>query len=359
MESSENPVPQIVYIRLESIKKKENIWFFQLQNGNYNKIKLTDLLESCPGCGGGPIKWSGIRNKRRSDTVTTLRCNRQGRGRCDHTNACRRTATRNRMLQLQMADKQNDKKRTEKATKASDVDQPFVNFMNINLMKRPNDGPCDEGHVAKLRKNYHPSISALATYTSAVLNATEKSNVSGMHSLAAAAAQQKDKVSDAMRTLSKTADDPLPQDISNTDNLTSRVMPAQFRVPQLHDEYTMSENQQFLVTRPWSPYYNKLLTMGSSTFATHRPLANLPESLEIHSDELRKALHSQLSAESQKSHPLHPAHPLHPPQPSQLFQAAKAAQPAQPAQTQTSPPQTQPKPTPTETEMPNYYLYST
>ena len=63
-----------------------------------------------------------------SQTVDTLRCNRQGRGRCDHLNARRRTITR---LQQEKNGKEQDM-----CSKTSGDVKPFMTFMNVNLFKR-------------------------------------------------------------------------------------------------------------------------------------------------------------------------------------------------------------------------------
>jgi len=132
----ECPVPLLpVWICVRYIKKRENIWFFEMQDGRYHKIKLTDLIENCPSCGGAPIRWSGIRNKRQSMTAATLTCNRQGRGRCDYFNACRRAAAR-RQAEQQLA---HVPKKPARSYYRNVV--PLLDFMNAGLPKRSSSGP--------------------------------------------------------------------------------------------------------------------------------------------------------------------------------------------------------------------------
>lgn len=182
-------VPQLpVWICLQYIKKRENIWFFEMQNGKYHKIKLTDLLETCPGCGGGPIKWSGIRNKRRSQTVATLRCNRQGRGRCDYLNARRRTARRMQTEQLILDHLPTNGQR--QVTSVNHEVKPFVNFMNVNLFKRGNSGSYDNEPAAKIRKLTNSTTDGVASTGVEPSDATFKLSTSAMDKLAVVASQQ-------------------------------------------------------------------------------------------------------------------------------------------------------------------------
>jgi len=80
-------------VRIQDIAKRGRAWCVR-RCGKYHKMKGSYILEECPGCGSSAIKWSGIRNKRQSNEVSTLRCNRQGRGRCDHADARRRIQAR-------------------------------------------------------------------------------------------------------------------------------------------------------------------------------------------------------------------------------------------------------------------------
>jgi len=83
-------------IALKRIIKQQHVWGFN-ENYSFRKLDPPDLLEKCPSCGAGPIKWSAIRNKRNNNSVSRLRCNRQAKGTCDYRGALRRTE-RKRMM---------------------------------------------------------------------------------------------------------------------------------------------------------------------------------------------------------------------------------------------------------------------
>ena len=73
-----------------------------------------------------------------SQTVATLRCNRQGRGRCDYLNARRRTARR--MQSEHFIVERLPANAQKKVTGVHQEIKPFVNFMNVNLFKRASSG---------------------------------------------------------------------------------------------------------------------------------------------------------------------------------------------------------------------------
>ena len=71
-----------------------------------------------------------------SVTAATLKCNRQGRGRCDYYNACRRAASRRQAEQIALAEIPKKPARTYYSNL-----QPFVDFMNAGLNKHASSGP--------------------------------------------------------------------------------------------------------------------------------------------------------------------------------------------------------------------------
>jgi len=102
----ETPKPQLPssrpVIALKRIIKwcvngsERRVWGFN-ENCTFRKLDPGDLLEKCPSCGSGPIKWSAIRNKTNHNCVSRLRCNRQAKGTCDHPSALRRTKRKQMM----------------------------------------------------------------------------------------------------------------------------------------------------------------------------------------------------------------------------------------------------------------------
>jgi len=162
-----------------------------MQDGRYHKIKLTDLIENCPSCGGAPIRWSGIRNKRQSMTAATLKCNRQGRGRCDYLNACRRAADRRRAEQLALALVPRKPARTNYRNIV-----PFVNVMNAGLLKRASSGPYANDRLTVLLT---PSRGGERTGIDAIADAQSKE--CDIYKLAAAAAAVASAASSAVETV--------------------------------------------------------------------------------------------------------------------------------------------------------------
>ena len=79
------------------VKKVKHEWMEELPNGKWRKMLPDDVIDICPSCNDGPIRWSDIRNKRKAGPESRLlTCNRQAAGRCDYSGAKNRSTRRNK-----------------------------------------------------------------------------------------------------------------------------------------------------------------------------------------------------------------------------------------------------------------------
>jgi len=78
-----------------TVKKVKHEWMEVTANGQLRKMLPDDVIDICPGCDDGPVRWSDIRNKRKAGpSSTALTCNRQALGRCDYSGAMNRSNRR-------------------------------------------------------------------------------------------------------------------------------------------------------------------------------------------------------------------------------------------------------------------------
>ena len=96
----------------KNVKKIKHEWVEHMPDGSNRKMLPDDIIDICPSCVDGPIRWSDVRSKRKAGpTSTLLTCNRQAQGRCDYSGAKNRSTRRQMANAAGKASKTNAKKR--------------------------------------------------------------------------------------------------------------------------------------------------------------------------------------------------------------------------------------------------------
>lgn len=110
-------------IPIDCVRKLKHEW---VENNSQNpskprKMLPNDVIDKCPGCDDGPIRWSNIRSKRKAGpTPALLTCNRQALGRCDYSGALNRSKRRTEGLE---GGSRASSKKTSKQHKRANVNK--------------------------------------------------------------------------------------------------------------------------------------------------------------------------------------------------------------------------------------------